>query len=228
MLPETIIHKLDNPIWYALNETHRELAVCFNGIRFYHPDYCPFGGYIQTEEITKSMETYAAKSGEFFMAGDKPPLSPGLYIIQELVCLQMVIEQKIDTVIQENITPLTPQHFDELYALVNLVQPGYFKTKTALLGDYWGTFFEGRLIAAAGERMQMNELVEVSAIVTHPDLTGRGYAKQLVAHTVNHIFIKGKLPFLHVLESNMAAIRLYEKLGFTTRRKVSLWHIGKI
>jgi len=66
----------------------------------------------------------------------------------------------------------------------------------------------------------------VSAVVTHPDFVGRGFAKQLVAHSVNKIFDQGKLPFLHVTESNVAAIGLYEKLGFRTRRKISFWHLG--
>lgn len=55
--------------------------------------------------------------------------------------------------------------------------------------------------------------------------TGKGYAKQLTAHTVNAIFDQNKTPFLHVAETNSNAIALYEKLGFTTRRKISFWNI---
>jgi predicted GNAT family acetyltransferase len=41
----------------------------------------------------------------------------------------------------------------------------------------------------------MNDLIEVSAVVTHPNHTGKGYAKQLVVHTVNEIFKQNKIPF---------------------------------
>ena len=89
----------------------------------------------------------------------------------------------------------------------------------------FGIFKYGHLVAAAGERMKMNDYTEVSAIVTHPDYTGLGYAKQLIAHTVNNIFDQDKIPYLHVVDSNAGAIKLYEKLGFSTRRNISFWNI---
>jgi predicted GNAT family acetyltransferase len=75
--------------------------------------------------------------------------------------------------------------------------------------------------------MKMNDFTEVSAIITHPDHTGKGYAKQLITYVVNAIFDENKIPYLHVVESNIGAIKLYEKLGFVTRRKMSLWNITK-
>jgi len=44
---------------------------------------------------------------------------------------------------------------------------------------------------------------------------------------VNNIFNENKTPYLHVVESNIGAIGLYEKLGFVTRRKMSFWNISK-
>lgn len=139
----------------------------------------------------------------------------------------MVIHERRDIEIKEEIVKLTSEHMDSLHQLVNLVQPGYFKSKTALLGDYVGIFKKGNLIAAAGERMKMNDFVEVSAVVTQPNHTAKGYARQLVTHTVNNIFNKNQAPYLHVVESNIGAIKLYEKLGFKTRRKISFWNITK-
>ena len=75
--------------------------------------------------------------------------------------------------------------------------------------------------------MQMNDFIEVSAVVTHPNHTGKGYAKQLVVYTVNEILKQNKTPYLHVIEDNRRAIQLYEKLGFTIRRKISFWNITK-
>jgi predicted GNAT family acetyltransferase len=83
------------------------------------------------------------------------------------------------------------------------------------------------LVAVTGERMKMESYTEVSAVVTHPEYTGRGFAKQLVAHTVNQIFNENKTPFLHVAESNVFAINLYKKLKFKRRRKISFWNIER-
>ena len=220
-------NKLDNPAWHSLSESHRTFSVDFNDIKFYQPEYCPFGGFKPGKDIWKYIDAYSAMVDDFFVIGEKPELSRHVTLKQELVCLQMVINKRIYTDINENILPLANEHTNALVRLVNLVQPGYFKEKTILLGEYFGIFKNGELIAVTGERMKMNDFVEVSAIVTHPNHTRQGYAKQLIAHTVNNIFHQNKTPYLHVVESNIGAITLYEKLGFTARRKMSFWNISK-
>jgi len=219
--------KLDNPVWHSLSECHRQFSVDYEGIKFYHPDYCPFGGFITTKALSKHIDAYSKMVDNFYIVGERPELPTHLQLKQELVCLQMVLTNGIDTRIKENITPLTSEHIGDLFRLVNLVQPGYFKPKTALLGNYFGIFKNGELVAATGERMRMNDFVEVSAIVTHPNHTRQGYAKQLIAHTTNTIFNQHQTPYLHVVENNIGAINLYEHSGFVTRRKISFWNITK-
>ena len=60
-----------------------------------------------------------------------------------------------------------------MLALINLVQPGYFLPGTKMMGDYYGIWQNGELVAVTGERMRMHGLTEISAVVTHPDFTGR-------------------------------------------------------
>ena len=219
--------KLDNPVWFSLSETHQNFGVDYGSVKFYYPDYCPFGGFEKGDAIAKSIDEYSKMVDNFFIVGEKPELSNLLKLNKELVCLQMIVYDAIDIPTKDKIVKLTDQHIDALYELVNLVQPGYFKRKTALLGNYYGIFKNDVLVAVTGERMQMNDFVEVSAVVTHPNHTGKGYAKQLVVHTVNEIFKQNKTPYLHVIEDNRRAIQLYEKLGFTIRRKISFWNITK-
>nr|WP_315209698.1 GNAT family N-acetyltransferase [uncultured Flavobacterium sp.] len=219
--------KLDNPVWFSLSETHQSFALDYGSVKFYHPDYCPFGGFEKGNAIAKSIDEYSEMVDSFFIVGEKPELSNLLKLNKELVCLQMIVCNPIDIAINDPIVKLTVEHIDSLYELVNLVQPGYFKKKTALLGNYYGIFKNGELVAVTGERMQMNDFIEVSAVVTHPNHTGKGYAKQLVVQTVNEIFKQNKIPYLHVIEDNKGAIQLYEKLGFSSRRKISFWNITK-
>jgi GNAT superfamily N-acetyltransferase len=219
--------KLDNPVWFSVSETHQSFVVEYGSVKFYHPDYCPFGGFEKVKAIAKSIDEYSVMVDSFFIVGEKPELSNLLKLNKELVCLQMIVYNPIDIAIYDPIVKLTVEHIDVLYELVNLVQPGYFKKKTALLGNYYGIFKNEELVSVTGERMQMNDFIEVSAVVTHPNHTGKGYAKQLVIHTVNEIFKQNKIPYLHVIEDNKGAIQLYEKLGFTIRRKISFWNITK-
>ena len=217
--------KLDNPVWHSLTETHQNFAIEYDDVKFYHPDYCPFGGFINPDKNLVGFDKYSELSDNFYVVGDKPAFGNKLKIKKELVCNQMVLDIAIDIEINEEIIELSENHKNDLLALVNLVQPGYFKKKTSQLGSYYGIFKSGELIAVTGERMKMNEYIEVSAIVTHPEHTGRGYAKQLIAHTVKKIFRDHKIPYLHVADTNSGAIKLYEKLGFNTRRKISFWNL---
>ena len=220
-------NKLDNPAWYSLSESHRDLAIDYGTIKFYDPQFCPFGGFENSVDVSKALEQYASLTDNFFVVGKKPIIPNGLTLKNELVCLQMVADKNVERQGMDIITPLALQHREELFTLVNLVQPGYFRPGTAAMGDYFGIVKDGKLVAVAGERMKMNEFTEVSAIVTHPDHTGRGYAKQLTAHVMNNIFDQNKIPYLHVVEKNVGAINLYEKLGFKTRRRISFWNIIK-
>ncbi len=218
---------LDNPAWHALTETQHAFAIDEGNIQFYQPDICAFGGFTSPENITAAMSGYAAITDDFFIIGNQPPLPPTLQLKNELVCLQMVCADRLAIPPAEKIILLDSTHREAIFALVNLVQPGYFKMKTSLLGQYYGLFQNGQLVAVTGERMQMNDYTEVSAVVTHPQHTGQGYARQLVAHAVNNIFAAGKTPMLHVTATNTGAIRLYEKLGFKTRRQISFWQISR-
>jgi GNAT superfamily N-acetyltransferase len=220
-------NKLDNPVWYSLSENHQEFAIDYENAKFYNPDYCPFGSFTHSENTAITTKEYAVLIDNFYIVGGMQEIADTLKIAKELVCLQMVINSKIQLPIDSEIVKLTEDHNEILCDLVNLVQPGYFKTKTILLGDYYGIFKNNQLIAITGERMKMNSFTELSAIITHPDHTGKGYAKQLITHVVNAIFDQGKIPFLHVAKNNSGAIVLYEKLGFTTRRKMSFWYVTR-
>jgi len=218
-------YKLDNPVWHSLSEAHKHLAIEFDNIKFYHPDYCPFGGFATSENISDGIAAYSSLIDNFFIVGEKPNFPDSLKLKNELVCNQMILHHKADVQVTEAIAKLKQDDADKLAYLVNLVQPGYFKRKTFLLGDYFGIFKNNELVAVTGERMQMNNYIEVSAVVTHPEHTGTGYAKQLVTYVANNVFEKGKIPYLHVAETNTGAIKLYEKLCFITRRKISFWNL---
>lgn len=219
------IAKLDNPTWYSLTETHKDFAIDYKGIKFYQPNYCPFGGFTDYNATEKGIANYALLTNSFFIIGDRPIFNDKVNLKKVLICNQMLLDKQIDLSISENITKLEAENQKkDLFDLVNLVQPGYFKSKTSDLGNYYGIYKDDKLVAAAGERMKMDKYTEVSAVVTHPEHTGKGYAKQLVAFTSNKIFNEDKIPYLHVADANIGAINLYEKLGFWTRRKISFWN----
>jgi len=164
-------HKLDNPVWHALNEVHKNYSITYDGVQFFQPEYCPFGGFTDIDGAVKGIEEYSKLVENFYIVGEKPLFGDTVILNKGLVCNQMLLKKAIDTDTPEQIIPLTSEYQKtDLFDLVSLVQPGYFKRKTADLGRYFGIYKADKLVAAAGERMQMDEFTEISAVVTHPFL----------------------------------------------------------
>lgn len=109
----------------------------------------------------------------------------------------------------------------EMLDLVARTQPGPFRPRTRELGTYLGVREHGRLVAMAGERLRPPGWTELSAVCTAPEARGRGHAARLVSTLAAAALSRGDRPFLHVAEANTVAIRLYERLGFTSRAQVT-------
>jgi predicted GNAT family acetyltransferase len=112
----------------------------------------------------------------------------------------------------------------EMMELTKLTRPGPFGKRTHELGTYLGIRCDRKLVAMAGERLKIPGYTEISAVCTHPEYTGHGYARMLTTEVMRRILDRGETPFLHVREGNEHAIKLYQKLGFT--RRVLLYTVG--
>lgn len=218
---------LDYPVGNSIRECHHDYGLHFQNAHFYLPDYCPFGDFSSFENAASILKQYLKLTSSFYIFGALPELPQSIENKGALLCRQMIVSSRIQHPITESIIKLGPDHLNDLLGLVQLVYPEYFKAQTALMGNYYGIYKDSKLVAVTGERMQMSSFIEVSAVITHPDHTGKGYAKLLVTHTANAIFDQKKIPFLHVSDQNVAAIHVYESLGFSTRKKIDIWHLVK-
>jgi predicted GNAT family acetyltransferase len=110
----------------------------------------------------------------------------------------------------------------EMLALTAATEPGPFLTQTIQMGSYFGIrASDGRLVAMAGERLQSTAFAEISAVCTHPEFRGRGYARALVTFLTAKILAAGKTPFLHVKSENGAKV-VYHNIGFRLRAAICL------
>ncbi|UFH57803.1 GNAT family N-acetyltransferase [Spirosoma sp. KNUC1025] len=79
----------------------------------------------------------------------------------------------------------------------------------------------------AGRRFDNGTHVEISAVCTHPDHTGKGYARRLIDSQIRQIRAEGKIPYLHVRADNTRAFRIYEQMGFVTRAEMIIYIVAK-
>ena len=78
-----------------------------------------------------------------------------------------------------------------------------------------------------GQRLHLSNYTEISAVCTHPDYLGKGYAASLLLHQLAIIRRQGKIPFLHVRDDNARAIALYERLGFHCSGVMNFYFLRK-
>lgn len=117
---------------------------------------------------------------------------------------------------------LDASHVPQMLELVKIRPPGPFAVRTRELGNYFGVFEDGRLVAMAGERMEAGALREVSGVCTHPDFEGRGLARRLIIKLVRRQMERGQIPFLHVMRDNVHAREVYARMGFRLYQEVAL------
>ena len=89
-------------------------------------------------------------------------------------------------------------------------------------GPAFGMWERERLVAMAGTRVQIPGAVEIGNIATRSTHRRRGYARQAVSALVRAHSAGEQRVFLMVFQSNRAAIRLYEGLGFVRQRPMFL------
>jgi GNAT superfamily N-acetyltransferase len=222
---KTLEEKLKNPVWHSLQETHKAFLIDYDGVQFYKPDICIFGAFYNAKKTIKALNAYSEIAERFFLVSENgiPNIDESTILLERKIegC-QLVLENLIDIEIKEDIVLLTEDYIDEIYELIWLVMPGFYQKKGFEMGRYFGIFKDNKLVSITGQRMQTDDFIEVSGVVTHPDYTRKGFAKQLVYHTTKEILNVKKLPILHTNKGNLA-IPLYEKLGYRLTRDMNWW-----
>ena len=220
----TGIALLDNPIWSALTTGHAHLAQGGDDARRYPAGIGPLSGLpAQSEAGYAALRALTGEAGLAALFLEETPRIPaGWSLVRGGKLVQMIAERPVlaepSSPAGSELRRLTPEDAPAMVELAHLTEPGPFHLRTMELGNYFGIFWKERLVAMAGERLHVPGFVEVSAVCTHPEARGRGYAGLLMSRVMEGIVAAGNTPFLHALAENHGAIRVDERLGFTLRR----------
>lgn len=207
---------LDNIIWQALSGPQQKFSVGTERARRYAPGFSPILGFAEAANpIFSDLLPFCAADEHFYCGGWSGPVHPGWKIEEESTMYRMVwagappAKDEATEAVR-----LGPEHARPALELALLTHPGPFGPRTLELGEYFGFFEGGRLVAMAGERMEAGTLREISGVCTDPQFQGRGLARQLMAKLILRQLARGQTPFLHVMRDNFA-VQFYERLGFS-------------
>ena len=223
-------HPLDNPAWNALLSGNKNFSKGNKQIKYFDSEVSPFVGFADYSP-DKSDILYGMISGQRTLAIISPKeivISNQWNIIEHMKVLQMVHKHStLPVTASENLIQLQKKHVPEMIALTGMTHPGPFLKRTIEFGNYYGIFNNDKLVAMAGQRLHVNEYLEISAVCTHPDYLGKGYASQLITDQIHRIKAEAGIPFLHVKDDNAQAIALYKKLCFEARKQLDIYIIEK-
>lgn len=212
------MHPLDNPIWQALTTTQARFSEGNLLAKRYPLDIVPFAAVAEaSERAFLALQQIIEPSMVLALFRPEPwEQRQGWELLQSFKAVQMVC-QDLPRKPKQLAESLGPSDLPQMQALVETTKPGPFKPQAIQLGHYIGLWDKGVLVAMAGERMRLEGYTEVSAVCTHPDHQGQGFAGVLVAQLCQEIVARGETPFLHVMGENARAIALYERIGFVQR-----------
>jgi ribosomal protein S18 acetylase RimI-like enzyme len=209
---------LDNPAWHSL-ELQPAFARIEARVRRYLPEVDPIAALPDdaTSDDWGALAPTLAPGEAVHMLRPSFELPPTWTALHEGTVMQMVGVERPDDEYAIEFLDLGPADAPEMLELAAATRPGPFTTRTHELGRFVGIREGGRLVAMAGERFVLPGMTEVSAVCTDPVYRGRGWAAALAAEVARRIYDRGEVPFLHVVESNRTARRVYERIGFRDR-----------
>ncbi len=214
---------LDNPVWHALRGPLSAFSEPGKGALRFVSDVGFFGAVERVDaDGWGQLARLVGEGGVAVLFRDEVPAPPvGWKEVYRGPTFQLVADD-LDPVPEVETTPLGKGDVDEMLALTKLTEPGPFMARTWELGGYIGMYERGRLIAMAGQRFSVPGHTEISAVCTHPDARRRGLAAALTLVLARSIRERGDEAFLHVLETNESALRLYLSIGFRVRRRMDV------
>jgi ribosomal protein S18 acetylase RimI-like enzyme len=203
-------------MWNCLAGPHARFATGSGAVRRYAPGFSPIVAFEDPQNPDfDELEKHSVPGDLFYVDVWSGPAPAGWRIDKEARMFKMVWDASMPT---EDAAPdaiaLRTEHAAQAVELATLTNPGPFGLRTPELGEYFGYFEGERLIAMAGERMEVEDLREISGICTHPKFQGRGLARKLTLKLVRREMERGLTPYLHVISHNTGARVLYAKMGF--------------
>jgi GNAT superfamily N-acetyltransferase len=227
-MQQTTNQLLDNITWFTLTGPHTRYASGTKDAQRYASGFSPIIGFADPARPDfDTLADYCQPDEQLYCPEWKGAAPAGWRVHVEKPMFRMVWDESMpETDEFPDALRLGPKHASRALELAQLTNPGPFGPRTIELGEYFGWFENGRLVAMAGERMHAGTLREISGICTHPDFRGRGLARRLTLKLIRRVMQRGEIPFLHVMGDNLNARRLYQEMGFrdyceTTARIVS-------
>ena len=222
------VHVLDDVAWHALTGPHAALALTSRDgrARRYADEIAPFCGvqHLDDDGWAALAELVGPDGVAVFLRGEVEAAPAGWPEVLREPATQYVagtLTRPAPEVSRE-VVELTASDSPDMVALAAATEPGPFGPNSHLTGRWFGIRRDGRLVAMAGERIRVEGFGEVSGVCVDPSVRGQGLGAVVTLAAAHGIQERGDRAMLHVRDGNEGAHRLYRRIGFETRRFVTV------
>jgi ribosomal protein S18 acetylase RimI-like enzyme len=223
-------HVLDNPVWNALISGNKNLSIGNETARYFPREISPFVGIAESNPVNFDVlrQVIPFKEPAAIFSTEKQLDAAPWTIIQRIDGFQLVYPKQLELIAEQfGMMALNDAHIPQMLALTKLTNPGPFSSRTISFGNYRGIFVDDKLVAMAGQRLHAGANIEISAVCTHPNYTGKGYARQLIRSLIADIQKQNKTAYLHARADNTRAINVYRSMGFEIRSEMIIYILSK-
>jgi ribosomal protein S18 acetylase RimI-like enzyme len=223
-----VAHPLDDMVWHALTGPQAHLAATVGGglARRYRDDIAPFCGVqrLDADGWAALAELVGPGGTAVFLRGEVEPTPTGWVELLREPATQYVAGDLAEPSpgAGREVVELTASDSPDMVALAAATEPGPFGPNSHLTGRWFGIRRGGRLVAMAGERMRVDGFGEVSGVCVDPSVRGEGLGGVVTLAAARGIHERGDRAMLHVRDGNDGAHRLYRRVGFEVRRRVTV------
>jgi len=221
-------HVLDDMVWHALTGRQAHLAESSSdGVAHrYTDDIAPFCGVrrLDTGGWASLSELVGPDGVAVFLRGEVEPTPADWLELLREPATQYLAGGLSDPPVTANreLVELTASDSPDMVALAAATEPGPFGPNSHRTGRWFGIRRGGRLVAMAGERIRVDGYGEVSGVCVDPAVRGEGLGAVVTLAAARGIQDRGDRAVLHVRDGNDGAHRLYQRIGFTPRRTVTV------
>jgi ribosomal protein S18 acetylase RimI-like enzyme len=221
---------LGNPIWHAALTRQQHLAYGAGPALRFYPEVVPLAAIKNhSPEAVAALTTLVYPGERVWLFEEPPPLNPAEWRESrripgyQMLCSALAPQPaaaKPPSLLPASLMLDPVADAPAMEALKAIAFPGFFGPRTPQMGRYRGIHVDGQLVAMAGERLALLDengrgWREVSAVCTHPEHRGHGYAERLTREATAAILADGDTPVLHVADGNDRALSVYRRLGYT-------------